>query len=167
MQHKRRNNNGGGQGGGRHFNNNRGGGGGRRYSKGFGGQGGHSGGENDQQNVARVRRQAQTNREKFMNMARDALSHGDRVQAEYYLQHAEHYFRVLSALPPEEPRHRHHNNPQQDGAQAEASGGAQEQSAEGSQPSENEEPVINTSATALPSFITGVRDMPRAAGDEN
>jgi hypothetical protein len=28
-------------------------------------------------------------------MARDAQLSGDRVQAEYYLQYAEHYFRVL------------------------------------------------------------------------
>jgi hypothetical protein len=29
-----------------------------------------------------------------MYMARDAMSAGDRVLAEYYLQHADHYFRM-------------------------------------------------------------------------
>jgi hypothetical protein len=33
--------------------------------------------------------------EKYKNMARDAQLAGDRVQAEYYLQFADHYFRVL------------------------------------------------------------------------
>mgnify|MGYP002781203551 CR=1 FL=1 len=34
--------------------------------------------------------------EKYKNMARDAQLAGDRVQTEYYLQFADHYFRVLS-----------------------------------------------------------------------
>ena len=33
--------------------------------------------------------------EKYKNMARDAQLAGDRVQTEYYLQYADHYFRVL------------------------------------------------------------------------
>jgi hypothetical protein len=35
--------------------------------------------------------------EKYLQMARDANSAGDRVMAENYLQHAEHYFRLMSA----------------------------------------------------------------------
>ena len=34
--------------------------------------------------------------EKYKNMARDAQLEGDRVKTEYYLQFADHYFRVLS-----------------------------------------------------------------------
>lgn len=34
--------------------------------------------------------------EKYRNMARDAQLSGDRVMMEYYLQFADHYFRVLS-----------------------------------------------------------------------
>ena len=34
--------------------------------------------------------------EKYKSMARDAQLAGDRVQSEYYLQFADHYFRVLS-----------------------------------------------------------------------
>ena len=34
--------------------------------------------------------------EKYKNMARDAQMSGDRVQVEYYLQFADHYFRVLA-----------------------------------------------------------------------
>ncbi len=35
--------------------------------------------------------------EKYLQLARDANSSGDRVQAENYLQHAEHYYRILLA----------------------------------------------------------------------
>lgn len=41
--------------------------------------------------------------EKYLQMARDANSSGDRVAAENYLQHAEHYFRILSAMQPAQP----------------------------------------------------------------
>ena len=34
--------------------------------------------------------------EKYKSLARDAQLAGDRVQTEYYLQYADHYFRVLS-----------------------------------------------------------------------
>ncbi|MBS0471922.1 MAG: DUF4167 domain-containing protein [Proteobacteria bacterium] len=35
--------------------------------------------------------------EKYLQLARDANSSGDRVMAENYLQHAEHYFRIMAA----------------------------------------------------------------------
>jgi len=35
--------------------------------------------------------------EKYLQLARDANTQGDRVMAENYLQHAEHYYRILSA----------------------------------------------------------------------
>ena len=179
MQHKPRrqnnNNNGGGHGGGgRPYQNNNNNNRGRRYSKPYGNSG-SSGGENDAGNVSRVRRNAQTNREKFMNMASDAMRSGDRVLAEYYLQHAEHYFRVLSALPPEEVRQQRHYNqpvqsadgqPQQDNNdQQNTQENNQQQSSESRHEQHHderhEEPVVDTSGTALPSFITGVREMPR------
>jgi hypothetical protein len=72
--------------------------GGRR--RGRGGQrgqnlgGGQSGGGNRQDN--RQRGNAAQLLEKYKSMARDAQLAGDRVQSEYYLQFADHYFRVLS-----------------------------------------------------------------------
>lgn len=36
--------------------------------------------------------------EKYLSMARDAQGSGDRVQAENYLQHAEHYYRIILAI---------------------------------------------------------------------
>src|SRR4030088_1041993 len=35
--------------------------------------------------------------EKYVQLARDARSSGDTVAAEYYYQHAEHYFRLIAA----------------------------------------------------------------------
>ncbi len=36
--------------------------------------------------------------EKYLQLARDANSSGDRVMAENYLQHAEHYYRLIMAF---------------------------------------------------------------------
>lgn len=35
--------------------------------------------------------------EKYLALARDAHSSGDRIAAENYLQHAEHYYRIINA----------------------------------------------------------------------
>ncbi|CAN7656810.1 DUF4167 domain-containing protein [Rhizobium sp. LjRoot254] len=45
----------------------------------------------------KIRGTAQHIAEKYMNLARDATSSGDRVMAENYLQHAEHYNRIIAA----------------------------------------------------------------------
>ena len=47
----------------------------------------------------KVRGNAQHVFEKYQQLARDAGSAGDRVLAENYLQHAEHYFRLIAAAP--------------------------------------------------------------------
>lgn len=36
--------------------------------------------------------------EKYLQLARDANASGDRIMAENYLQHAEHYFRIMAAV---------------------------------------------------------------------
>lgn len=46
----------------------------------------------------RVRGTAQQLFEKYLQLGRDATSSGDRVAAEGYFQHAEHYFRILNAM---------------------------------------------------------------------
>lgn len=51
----------------------------------------------------KVRGNAQHVFEKYQQLARDAASAGDRVLAENYLQHAEHYFRLLRAIQPQRP----------------------------------------------------------------
>jgi hypothetical protein len=44
----------------------------------------------------RIRGNAHQVLEKYLAMARDASSQGDRVSAENFYQHAEHYFRVIN-----------------------------------------------------------------------
>src|SRR5271168_694971 len=51
----------------------------------------------------KVRGAAQHVYEKYQQLARDATTSGDRVLAENYLQHAEHYFRVMRAMQPQRP----------------------------------------------------------------
>src|SRR5579875_4052692 len=46
----------------------------------------------------RIRGTAQQLFEKYLQLGRDATSSGDRVMAESYFQHAEHYFRILNAI---------------------------------------------------------------------
>ena len=45
----------------------------------------------------RVRGNAYQVMEKYLALARDASAAGDRIAMENYLQHAEHYYRVLNA----------------------------------------------------------------------
>jgi hypothetical protein len=68
--------------------------------RGRGGQQRQGGGNPNQGNGNRIDNRARGNAaqllEKYKNLARDAQMQGDRVNAEYYLQFADHYFRVLS-----------------------------------------------------------------------
>ena len=48
----------------------------------------------------RIRGTANQIYDKYVTLARDASSAGDRIKAESYLQHAEHYFRVIRATQP-------------------------------------------------------------------
>ncbi|WP_408903861.1 DUF4167 domain-containing protein [Neoroseomonas eburnea] len=89
-----------GRGGHRH------GGGGGQFRHGGGGGGG--GGDRQPLNRnhvfdsngpdMRLRGTAQQLFEKYLQLGRDATSGGDRVMAESYFQHAEHYFRILNAM---------------------------------------------------------------------
>mgnify|MGYP001285361422 CR=1 FL=1 len=56
----------------------------------------HSDNFNTGNNGARVRGSLSTVLEKYKNLAKDAMSSGDHIGAENYLQHAEHYTRVIN-----------------------------------------------------------------------
>lgn len=58
--------------------------------------GGNRGGDNGNRIDSRARGNAPQLLEKYRNMARDAQLAGDRVNTEYYLQFADHYFRVIA-----------------------------------------------------------------------
>ena len=69
--------------------------GGRRRGRG-GQRGPNLGGQPGNRQDNRQRGNAAQLLEKYKSMARDSQLAGDRVQTEYYLQYADHYFRVLS-----------------------------------------------------------------------
>lgn len=60
----------------------------------------------------RIRGTAYQINEKYLTLARDAMSAGDRVLAESYLQHAEHYQRFINEMT-EEMNHYNQQHPQQ------------------------------------------------------
>jgi hypothetical protein len=70
---------------------------GRNNPRPNGGSGGNRGsGDSGNRIDSRARGNATQLLEKYRNLARDAQLAGDRVNAEYYLQFADHYFRVLA-----------------------------------------------------------------------
>ncbi len=64
----------------------------------------------------RIRGNAYQINEKYTTLARDAMSSGDRVLAESYLQHAEHYQRMINEMTEEynkyNPPQQHQQQPQ-------------------------------------------------------
>lgn len=62
--------------------------------------------------------------EKYLQLARDANSGGDRVMAENYLQHAEHYYRIMAATQAQQQQYQAQLAQQQQ-AQANAQGNQQ------------------------------------------
>ena len=67
--------------------------------------------------------------EKYLQLARDANSAGDRVAAENYLQHAEHYWRIMAVNQPQQPPYQHAVNGNQ------SSGNGRDPAQNGSAPS--------------------------------
>lgn len=108
---------------------------------GHGGGGGGGGGGNKPQNIlhrnfesngpdVKIRGNAQHVYEKYLQLARDAAGSGDRVMAENYLQHAEHYYRIIAAAQASMPQN-------QQGGQNGANG--RHNGAEGSEAQDGEE----------------------------
>lgn len=82
----------------------------RVRGRGHGGHSGHSG-HNGKKHIpsrnqtfdssgpeVRIRGNAHQVLEKYLALARDATAAGDRIAAENYYQHAEHYFRVINSI---------------------------------------------------------------------
>ncbi|MFV3076751.1 DUF4167 domain-containing protein [Niveispirillum fermenti] len=132
----------------------------QRRGRGRGGSGGNNGGGNNgngggnrRQNVplrhqnydsngpdVRIRGNAFQVYEKYQALARDANASGDRIAAENYLQHAEHYYRIICQINEQEGRARQHV-PRQDGngfdgddAEGGEDGGSEPVDAESDQP---------------------------------
>ena len=99
----------------------------------------------------RIRGTAQQLFEKYLQLGRDATSGGDRVMAESYFQHAEHYFRILNAMaqavqqgqpggPPHQPR-RYNGEETQSFGQDGAEDGASNPPGTGDQPEARDIPI--------------------------
>jgi hypothetical protein len=74
--------------------------------------------------------------EKYLQLARDANSQGDRIMAENYLQHAEHYYRILMASQAHQNAQQQQFGAQQNGGENRPNGGEQPYpAASGSAPS--------------------------------
>jgi hypothetical protein len=121
-----------------------GGGGGLRHHGGSGGSGGiplnrnHVFDSNGPD--LRVRGTAQQLFEKYLQLGRDATSGGDRVMAEGYFQHAEHYFRILNAMN-QAAQQSQQNGPQQGGPRRQYNG------EDGQAPPESDEGEIRAPGT--------------------
>lgn len=86
-----------------------GGGGQRRYNN----SGGGNRPQNDGQNLQRQKHHATQQLGKYSDLARNAQINGDRVDVEYYLQHIDHYTRILADIAAiEAERHAHQRESQ-------------------------------------------------------
>lgn len=84
---------------------------GRSRNRNNGGKRPQGRGGNFDPNGGRSRGNAQQLMDKFLSLARDANSQGDRIAAENYFQHADHYYRVVHARnEQQEARRRNSNN---------------------------------------------------------
>ena len=86
--------------------------------------------------------------DKYLQLARDANAQGDRVAAENYLQHAEHYYRILAATQAQQQQYQQQRQQQYSG------NGNGRVNGEGPQP-----------VTSDPSF-TLAEGMPEAEGEQ-
>ena len=100
----------------------------------------------------RIRGTSQQLFEKYLQLGRDATGAGDRVMAESYFQHAEHYFRILNAMnqaaqqngQAPQPHNGQHNGPQQQGQRRGDSGqdGGDQQDDDGDGP--DDQPLVES-----------------------
>lgn len=85
----------------------------------------------------RVRGNAWQVHEKYQSLARDAQMAGDRVAAENFLQHAEHYYRIIEAI-----------NEATAAEQAARGYGAQQPDVRGPYPAQQQQPAVNMDGSA-------------------
>ena len=82
--------------------------------------------------------------EKYLQLARDANAAGDRVAAENYLQHAEHYYRILASAQPQQQQYQGQNRgPNQQQQYNGANGRGPNGSGDGMQPANSSDPSFS------------------------
>ncbi|BBK36241.1 hypothetical protein STAQ_13190 [Allostella sp. ATCC 35155] len=75
--------------------------------------------------------------EKYITLAREATLSGDRIAAESFYQHAEHYFRIINADGGPQPQSMQRNGGEQD-----SENGGGNDSGDGQGPGEGEQPRV-------------------------
>ena len=102
----------------------------------------------------RIRGNAHQVFERYVALARDAVSAGDRISAETHYQHAEHYFRIMNAS----------TDPRPNGQERSAPQGANGQ-ADGEEPFAQAQPPAQPS-TAAPARPSAASPAPNQAGTD-
>lgn len=106
--------------------------------------------------------------DKYAQLGRDAFSSGDRVKGENYLQHAEHYYRIMQSLqPPKREDDRQDAQPQQHANTSQEPGDQQGQRSNGAEAQDgqpNPLEVVNPEASTLGE--AGQGDAPKPDGEE-
>jgi len=131
--------------------------GGRRPHNGGNGGGGGGGGNNgggfnpnrtydSSGPEVKIRGSASHVYEKYLQLARDANSGGDRIMAENYLQHAEHYYRIMAAAAAQQAQYQA-QQAAQNGGQGNGQGNGQ-----GGQPHQQPNGQPQQPQTSGPSF---------------
>jgi hypothetical protein len=107
----------------------------------------------------RPRKNFRALQEKYLNMAKEAMSSGDRILAEYYLQHADHYHRQNEEFLEE----RNKWNEQRAARRSENAGATQaveeldrqmNEDADDAEADAEEDVDLSSSGSALPAFLT-------------
>lgn len=110
----------------------------------------YNGGRGGNNNNNRPRKNYGALREKYLNQARDALSGGDRVLAENYFQHADHYYRMQAEE--NERRAQWQQNNQQNNQQSNGKDAAGDDDNDSSSYDDGMDDV--PAAGSLPAFLT-------------
>ena len=92
----------------------------------------------------KIRGSASNVYEKYLQLARDANASGDRIMAENYLQHAEHYYRIMAAAQAQAQQYQQQNGQNVANNQYRPPNGASDQPYVQQQP--------GTTQTSAPSF---------------
>ena len=90
----------------------------------------------------RIRGNAHQVYEKYLALARDATASGDRIMAENYFQHAEHYFRIINQIN-EQSEQRDKQRQRTDGGNGRANGHDGDDDEDGEEQSSEDEALLN------------------------
>ena len=104
----------------------------------------------------RIRGNAHQVHEKYMNLAREASTNGEAVLAESFFQHAEHYYRILSAFTDDANNEQNKNRTTQPGSNENNNHGQQETPTTQSASKNGSEKLSNNNGAEITEEIAAV-----------